>query len=309
VRIGNDNLEAQEMSDGGGGQQVSRTELPPWLQGHAQNYLEQAGNVASTPYTPYTEQRVAGLTPVQQSAIQGTANLAGGTGSMASGENMLQNTLGGGYLNSPWSQRNAYAGASPFFGDLMQQSMDKITKNYKEVTAPDANAAAVLNGTLGGGDHQRLISKNQENLASQLGQVATQMGNDQYNRSAGLEESFLGRGSGNYNFERGNQMQAVGASTGLADAFGRTYQNALNAGNVERGNYQDLLNSRYGDFTEQRNYPREQLGVFGGAVNSLMGGAGKTQITDLPPPDRTSQALGYAMLANNAYNSYNSGGK
>jgi hypothetical protein len=77
---------------GGGGGNATQTntnvtELPSWARGYAQNTLYQASQLTDlnkNPYQPYTQNRIAGFTPLQEKAQQGAAdmtpNAALGTG-------------------------------------------------------------------------------------------------------------------------------------------------------------------------------------------------------------------------------------
>jgi hypothetical protein len=339
------------MSSGGGGQQTSTTtqSVPPWLQDAAQGYLGSASQVAQLPYTPYTGQRVANLSPLQQQSIQNIGDLAGGTGSMGAAEGMLQNTLNGGYSN-PFTQgvssggqygfnpvqagSNPYSGLdNPYFRQNQQGALDDVVHAYQTATSPDIARMFTMSGTFGGSAHQQAQSNAERELAQQLGRVASGMSGQQYDRSAQLAESGLGRdlsaqtfnanlgnsafenaaqrglnagqfnanlGSQSYENERNRQMGAVGAATNLYSNLLQGQNTALNAGNTERNQQQSLLDSQYGDFQDWRNYPAQQLGIFGNALGAVTGAAPRTTTSsaDLPPPDRVGQGLGVMALAN-----------
>ena len=69
------------MSSGGGTTtQVTQTELPSWLQDAAQSNLARADYVSQLGYVPQYGLDVAGFTPMQQSAMQNTADAASAFG-------------------------------------------------------------------------------------------------------------------------------------------------------------------------------------------------------------------------------------
>ncbi len=297
----------------GGATSTSTQSIPGWLQSAGQGFLQQAQGVAQQPYTPYTQQRVADLSPIQQQGIQRLGDLGGGTGSMNAADAHLTETLQGGGMN-PYASRstnpghNEYMGFGPQFSTVMNQGLSDIGRHYRQTTKPSLDAAAVLHGTLGGGDHQRLQGQTEEALAREMGRFSSGMLNDQYTRSSGLAESGLNRGlnaqqfdaqrqSQGYENERNRQMQAVGGAAGLGGAFGQSAMNGLNAGDVERRQNQSLLDSQYGDFREWRQYPEHQLGIFGNALGSLLGRAGGSTTTQGPGPDRVAQGIGGMQLA------------
>lgn len=337
------------MSYGGGNDTSTVTSsIPPWLESYGQGYLQNAASVAQRPYTPYTGQRVADLSPTQNFAIQGIGDLASGTPSQHAADQMLTGTLQGQYRNpvagqqvgsggqynpnQVGSQRNQYSGENnPHFNRVLQGGLGDIGRAYRETVAPDIASMFTMSGTYGGSAHQDTQERAQRALADRMGSFASGMLNDQYGRSAGLEESYLGRdfsgqqfnvgqgasafenaaqrglnagqfnanlGSSAWENERNRQMQAVSGATGLASGAGQNLMNALSAGDVERRQGQSLLDSAYGDFTEWRNNPEQRLGVFGNALGSVMGRAGGTQTSTGPGSDPVGQGIGLMMLAN-----------
>lgn len=68
------------MSSGGGSTQTQSTELPAWLQDAAKGNLARADYVSKLGYVPNYGLDVAGFTPMQQSAMQNTANAASAFG-------------------------------------------------------------------------------------------------------------------------------------------------------------------------------------------------------------------------------------
>lgn len=405
------------MSGGGSGstQTTQIQSLPPWLTDAAQGYLGAAGQVAQLPYQPYTGQRIADLSPLQQQSIQNIGDLSAGTPSMYAGEQMLTDTLQGNYSNpfasqgvssggqyqfSPLSSGGQYSptqigsggqygfsplsgGSNPYMGDnpYFQSSLDKglndITRAYQQGTAAQTDKMFAQAHAFGGSAHQEAMQNNERQLGDTLNNYVNQARQGQYDRSAQLAESGLGRnlqagqfnanlgnqafesaanrglqagqlnnqfgqsafenaanrglqagqfntslgnqafesaanrglqagqfnanlGSQAYENERARMMGAVPASTGLYTAGMSGLGNALNAGNIERQQQQSLLDSAYGDFTDWRNYPNQQLQTYGNALGNVMGRAGGSSTTETPyaPPDRVSQGLGIYALGN-----------
>lgn len=306
----------------GSNQTSSFTGPPEWLQSNARGYLDRAAEVSGQEYQPYTGQRIADLSPTTRRGVQGLHDLAGNNplGDAASDE--VLRTLGGGYEN-PYAQmrtggvqssRNSYAGENPYFQQQMQKGAEKITDNYKKGTASDTARMFAMSGAFGGSAHQNAVKDNEEALGETLGNYTNSMLSGQYDRSAGLEEGYLGRdfagqqfnaglsenainrGSGAYEQERNRQTGAVGQGMGLNDMYGRNYLNAIQGGDVERNQMQRLLDSQYGDFNEWRDYPNRQLDVYGNALTRAMGGAGSQTTATGPGPDRVSQGMGALAL-------------
>lgn len=319
-----------------GGQTQTTFQGPPqWIQDAAQGYLNRAGEVAGQDYQPYTGQRVADLSPTTQAGIRGIDGLAHGHPMGDDAVNMTRQTLQGNYSN-PYggmqgganvsTQRNMYAGENPYFQQQLARGQQKITDAYNRGVSADTTRMFNLSGAFGGSAHQNAIRNNQEVLGEQLGDFTNNMLADQYNRSAGLEESFLGRDFAGQQFnsgmderaidrgfqghenERNRQMQGVGAATGLLGSHRDSLMAALQAGDIERRQMQSLLDSQYGDFQEWRNYPNQQLDIMGNAISRAMGGAGSQTTMTGPGPDRVSQGMG-ALALGSMFSRPGGGGK
>jgi hypothetical protein len=313
------------MASGGGGQTSSVTNQPPaWLQNAAQGYLGRAGEVAGQDYQPYTQQRVADLSPVTRGSIGGLWDLANGHPMGNDAVDMTRRTLQGGFSNpfggqggeNVGTQRNQYGGAdNPHLRTIAEQGRGDIARTFHDATnrtmsrfrdPSDRNSSSF----------QQAQGRNEENLARGLTQYDAQLGNAQMDRALGAEESFLGRDFAGQQFnsnlgergadrgfqghenERNRQMQGVGATTSLLGSHRDSLNSALQAGDIERGHNQNLLDSQYGDFREWRDYDRNQLDVYGNALSRAGGGAGSTQTSQGPGPDRVSQGMGAFALAN-----------
>jgi hypothetical protein len=299
------------------------TNAPPaWYSNAAQSYLNRAGEVSGQDYQPYTGQRVADLSPVTRGSIQGLWDMANGHPMGDDAVNMTRNTLQGNYSNpfggvqggqNVGTSRNQYAGMdNPHLRTIMDQGQQDITKNYFGAVNNVMSRFKDRNSS----SFQAAQSNAQDNLAKQLGQYNAGMMNEQLNRSSGLEESFLGRDFAGQQFnsqlgeratergfqghenERGRQMQGVGAATGLLGSHRDSLNAALHAGDIERNWMQGALDSQYGDFREWRDYDRNQLDIYGNALSRSAGGAGSTQTSQGPGPDRVSQGIGMAAAAN-----------
>lgn len=72
------------MSGGGkGGKQTTEVKIPAWLESGARKNMARADELAQIGYVPYYGADVAGFTPMQQAAFQGTADAASAFGQAA----------------------------------------------------------------------------------------------------------------------------------------------------------------------------------------------------------------------------------
>lgn len=239
---------------------------------------------------------------------------------------------GGQYQFNPVSGgANPYQGDNPYLQSAIDRGESDIVRNFTQATAPEITRQMNLAGVLGGSANVNALNNAQHELGNQLTSYENQQRQGAYNTSAQLAESGLNRnlqagqfnaslgnqafdsaaqrglnagefnanlGSQSYENERNREMQGLGAATGLYGAQGNALMNALQGGNTERNQYQNLLDSQYQDFQDWRNYPDQRLQLFGSALGPLFGAAPRDTTTNqgLPPTDRVSQGLGIAAL-------------
>jgi hypothetical protein len=279
---------------GGGGQTeyVWNDETKPYWQGS----LSQAGQLAGQPYQPYTGQRIANINQDQTDAMGNIRLYASDPTYGVQDPNQAQNaginqekaTLEGQYLQSdPFATyQNDYSGtSSPYFQNTLNQGLDDITRSYQQGTAADTTRMFNQAGAFGGSAYQNAVSANQYNLGKQLGNYTQGMMNDQYNRSAQLQEQDLTRGSDAYQQERGRMIGALSPTQNEQNlALGRANAQ-LSVGDAQRSYNQDLLNQNYNDFTQAQQYPYNELDFLTGLISRSQGGMS---------PNSTTTTSGYS---------------
>lgn len=234
---------------GGGATTTSTQSIPSWLQNYGQGYLSNAAGVAQTPYTAYTGQRVADMSPLQQRGLQGLWD-QGGSQTTQDAQNMLSSTMRGEYGN-PYTQgigsggqyqfgatgggANPYGGENPYFQESLRGQLNDITDAYNKGVSADTTRMFNLAGAFGGSAHQNTVANNERELGRTLGNVTNQAYQQQYDRSAGLAESGLNRDQGARQFDAnlGNSAFENAANRGIQTG---TYNNNLgyNAYEAER---------------------------------------------------------------------------
>jgi hypothetical protein len=275
------------------------TELPAWAQKSAENLLYRGSALSQQEMPVYDGQRSAGLNNFQKMGMgMATDRALSGSGEINAGSQALQSTLGGQYLGHT-------AGANDYMGDnpYLQQSIDKaagdITRNYSgAVNATDATMARA--GAFGGSAWQQAQEGNSRNLAQSLSDSATSMRMQNYNQSAGLAESALGRNEASYQAERQRQLGAMP----LALQYGnQAYTDAAQlqgVGELQYGADQQQLTDQMAYFNEKAQSPYKQLDVLGNTIRAAVGG-GSTVSESAPGANQLGQAVGgaaalYGML-------------
>ena len=154
---------------------------------------------------------------------------------------------------------NAYAGMdSPYYQSLINKGAKDITKAYQQGTQANTTKMMNMAGIFGGGAHVAAEKNNQEALATSLGDYMANMGNTQYDRSANLAESDIGRKLGADQYNIGTDAASYGdwanrkgaASAGdigrESDYFDRYLNRDLGAQGSNYGTQSGLWNSERG---------------------------------------------------------------
>lgn len=248
----------------GSSSQGSTTSGPPeWLQGPIQDYLGAAGKQANKPYEQYQGMRVAPFTQLQNQAFQGIGQTMGGTPAMGQANSFLSGLIGN-------------TGSNPYLDNTIRQGQEGLTKAYTDATHGTTNLFN-KGGAWGGSAHLQAQSENEKNLARGLGDLES---NVRY---------------GDYSQNLARQMQAIPLAAQNAQAQQGLYSGGLQAGNLQQGYGQALVDSQYGDWQRANQYGWDQLDKYGGAMGRVMGGAGQTQTTQ-QPNNPWSNLLGAGLL-------------
>jgi hypothetical protein len=231
------------------GTQVSKQELPDFLQPYAPEYAQRVQDVANLPYNDYGYNRIA---PFAEDTLAGmdmarnAANYSQPLFDQAQGE--LSKTMSGAYL-SPDS--------NPYLRGTYDAAAGRMADAYKTGTAAQTNAAAGFGGAFGGSAQSELQGQQNRAFGDSLGQLG------------------LGLYGQNFQAERGRQLGAAQFAptfAGARQAFDFGNANALNSiGQQQQALGQNYLNADYAQFQDANNYPRQQLDVFASMFNPNLG--------------------------------------
>jgi hypothetical protein len=256
---------------GGGPSQTSTTttsKLPPWAIGYAKKLLGQGfaeyfpgGSPLQMPSD--LNQQVAGLTPDQMSAlglIEGQTGAA--TGLSQAGLGNIEQTLSGKFLDPS---------TNPYLQKTYDQAAKALTSNYSSSIAPSLMAQAQRAGGGGPGAlsgntaFQQAQARNQYGLGENLGNLAT----DIY--------------GGNYQQERGREMQALGLLPQTEQTLYQPANQLLAAGTLQQSQQQNVLDAMFQNALRKFQIPQQALSQFGSLLGQAVGGTGQ-QINVGPNP-------------------------
>jgi len=232
-----------------GGMQVSKQELPDFLQPYAPEYAQRVQDVANMPYNQYGYNRIAPFTEDTLAGMDMARNAANYSQPLFDqAQNELSKTMSGAYL---------LPGSNPYLQGTYDAAASRMADAYKNGTGAQTNAAAGFGGAFGGSAQSELQGQQSRAFGDSLGQLG------------------LGLYGQNFQAERGRQLGAVQAAPGFAgarQAFDFGNANALNSiGQQQQALGQNYLNADFAQFDEARNYPRQQLDVFASMFNPNFG--------------------------------------
>ena len=249
----------------GGGTTTQTSGLPPEFASILSGFGNAANQAMNLPYQQFNGPRVANLSPLQRQAGQGYSGLLGsGLWGSAGG---AVNDLMSGSMN-------------PYMQQVGQRVTKDVTDAYNRATAGNRvnfNDA----GNLGGGQHNLAQNRTDQNLAT------------------GLTEGLGSLYGGEWTNMQNRRAQGAGLAGNLGNTYAGILGNSMQAGDVQRGFDQRVIDANYGDWQRANDYPWTQLERGSGVLGSLMGGAPRQTTTTGPGPDRVSQGLGIWALGSN----------
>ena len=256
------------------------SQLPEYLQKAGANLVGAAQDVAAEEYVPYTDPRLATLTPAQKAAMQQGLGMAGvSTGQMAPAMAAMQTATGG----------PTQAQISGYMNPYMTGVADIAAQKMRDQSAIEQQKIAATAAQSGGLDRTRFAiqeAERQKNLTSGIGDIYAKAQAEAYTQGADLAKFAQEQGL----------KGAIGQGTlaqqqqnlGFADV-----QNQLGIGQLTKDENQKALDIAYGDFLEQRNYPKTQLNFLSGIMSNDPNADARMESTMVQRPSFFQQALGY----------------
>jgi hypothetical protein len=242
----------------GGGSSTTNTTLPAWLQPYAKQFIEsyqgqvydENGNIKSQPSD--LTQNVADFTQNQIAAMNNIGALTQGTQGVANtGLNEAAATLSGQYLNPD---------TNPYLQATYDKAARSVTDQYSNAIAPSLMASAQKSGNFGGSAMDEALAQSRYGLGENLGNLAT---------------SIYG---GNYQQERGNQLQTLQGLPNTLNAGYIPQNQLLGIGSLQQQQNQSQLDTDYMNALGRSQYPFELLSGFGGALGQAGMGSGESKV-------------------------------
>lgn len=294
-------------------QQVTNTgttssNVPSWLQDYTQGILAQSAAVASQPYTQFQGPQVAGLTPMQQQAESGVQGLQGQyqpaiqqatqLATSSSNPSAIGQALGStipqaqSYINNSVAPNAAQI--NPYVNNVINQAKDQASTYWNNTLQPSINNQFTSAGQFGSSANQRAQNEGAAQIDQQINDTANSALAQAYtnaqssNLAAGQATSALGQTQGGLGYEQGSLGQTGASTLGNLATTGQNlglqgYSALSGAGLEQQNNQQANLNTAMQNFTQQQQYPQQQLGWLSGMLS------GTANSTTTPTSTTTQQ--------------------
>lgn len=247
---------------------TTTTIAEPWsgIQPYLKNLYSRANTQYGKPLKYYSGSTVADLSSQTQGALGGLYNFGmNQTPYGAAGQDMLTQTLQGGYLNS-----------NPYLDATYDRAADAVSRQFSQAVLPGIGTQFSQAGRLGSGAHENAADWAMDSLGRQL---------------TGLATDIYG---GNYAQERQNQMGAAGMVPGMQQAEAQRMGAALGAGQIYDAQAQAQLTDKVNRFNFQQMEPWQRLQMYQGAITGG-GASGGTQTTTAPAQSNLPMYLGAGL--------------
>lgn len=268
--------------------------LPPYIEQGAQDILGFGRDIASEPYQPYPGPRVAPLSGNEQFAVSlGDQYTGAGRGGLSSSNQMI------GQAGQRFPDVDIASYMNPYISNVLEPTAREIYEGAdRERNRLDA--FAVSRGAFGG-ERQGL-----ENV--ELQERTLQSISDLYGQ--GFGQAF-DTGAGIWGTEQDRAANLAGIQSRNAalesDLATADLQRLMATGGLERGVEQQSLDTAYGDFLTQRDYPLRNLDVMlrsiGGVPYPTSSFSTGFNTNTQQSADPYSQAIGLGLTAASIYSS------
>ena len=239
------------MSGGSRGSTTTVQQADPWagqqpfladIFGEAQRLYDAPGPL----YFP--GQTVAAFAPETQAALRSQAARAlSGSPLNAAAQREAQRSLAGNYLD-----------ANPYLQNAIDIASRGVTRNYRTAVAPGIDSTFSLAGRYGSGAHQAVQSQAQQNLADQLGDIAS------------------GIAYRNYGDERTNMLQALALAPQFAAQDYLDAERLASVGATREAQQQALINDQIARFNFAQQLPQNKLAQYLALIHGDYGGTTTT---------------------------------
>ena len=244
--------------------------MPAWYNQYLQSLSNYAGAVTAEPFQAYSGPRVAPMSGLQQQAQQYGSDSAMSWQPFA---NQAAQSFQQG--SQPFSAGGLKQFMDPYQDNVVERIAELGNRNFQENTLGTLRSEFTGSGQFGSQRHMDLAARgardSQEAISMAQGQALSGGFQNAMQNYGGWQDRALTAGAGLSQFAADRQGMDTRTVAGL-DALGQNQQ------------LQDQrnLDTAYGDFQEQRNYPVRNLQIMQGALQGAQMPSSSTSTTNGP---------------------------
>lgn len=269
---------------------TSKVTLPGWLEGASAQAVQMGTNIANKPYTPYTGERVAGLSANEQQA--GTLSQ---TGYKQAGDLMQQGATMAGSIKK-WgdttdAEKQSYE--QPYINNVVNPAVAKVNKTYQ--TQSD---------TLSGkADKQAAFGADNPVLARQALDrgVATTISDTKATGAKNAYDFAMGQWNNDQTLKASTASALSQVGGDMSKLTGQQVQDLMRTGGAARYLQQQNNDFNYGQFVENRDWDIHNLEPLVNALGQVGSMYGTKTQSGSQPSGAAGQILGAATTVAGAY--------
>lgn len=259
-----------------------------------QNYIQGIGNtIDHTNFSPYAGPTVAPQNFMQQTANDMGYNLATGGSPAGNAANsaITAQALGANIANPYATLTNPYMGTDPYTQQVINSVNSNMADAYAKGTAAQTAGAFNQAGAYGGSAYQDTMAQNNKAFANALGNVDSNLLNQNYYNNTGLAENAINRATGSY--QNALQQQLNAATLGLQSqgVDWNAINNLYGLGAAQQGYGQNVLNAMGNYYTQSQMAPFMGYDLMGNALTNYSN-ANRVSTTQLPGTNPLTAAGG-----------------
>ena len=266
------------------------------------------------PYVPYSENPqdyIAGFSPLQQQALNTTANLQApqqyqDASNMAAMSGMGALNAGRNYAMQATDPNVTQAYMNPYLQASLNPQLAEIQRQY-DITGSKEMGDATRAGAFGGSREAIMAAENQRNKNTAMNQAIGQGYNNAFQQAqqaqqfgANLGLQGLGQGASAANTLGALGGQQLAAQQGIASA-------QMTAGGAEQQQQQNIINQAIQNYATAQQYPQQQLSFMNAMLRGLPTQSTTTQNYQAAP-STLNQMTGLGIAGLGAYKAFGGSG-
>lgn len=243
-------------SGGGSASQTMEFKPPAYAQPYWEQYVKQAAALTSQAPTQYMGQRIAGMSPMTQDALDMVNQWAqNSTPDVLAGRQAVTDFASGNFVGKNPYLTNEYSDA------VIADNTANMAGGFATGTAAQNAGLAGMQGAFGGSSYTLKQNADAAALAKQIGQMANQQR---------LAQQTLAANS--YQNDRAMQLQAAGLAPAMQNLDLQASQALAGAGQAQTAYQQQILDDLYNQWQTAQQAPFASLDIMRNALAAASGG-------------------------------------